>query len=405
VLELIEGTAFSIELLDANSKENGRLNFFSPLIKPIFSFLDYRIHRELKIVPIVVIDFSLSNLTFQEDNEWVHTLKKGEFNQYIVILENIVKAFVNLSNEVIVYGLGWQVNKKDRCATDVYPFNEDTPDKPIKMQELVDMYKHVVGKIGISSPANFCPIMEKYRNLAKIEGQQFEWRRYYNLIYVTPGVVDDYDPTIEWLKDIQNLPMSVTILKITNEQLKGADDFMLMEMEIEKGIDLRRKQSTQMIKASYIEVMSKSKPSKLERNFMGIFHFEDFKTKPVKLREEIAKLIPIQSQMYMENNNVFAYDLNENDYATQKSIEFKLKESLKFKSKSLQMAISKRDTLVGLKEYINTLESKKILEIEAADEEKAKDELLWNSGGQKADLEDPDFLFEDIEKTYSVQMK
>ena len=93
ILELKEGKAFSIEVLDGNSKVWGRLNFFTPWIRPIFTFLDYKINLNLNIIPVIVVDFSISNLTFKEDSECIHTLKADQENQYITVLQNIIRAY------------------------------------------------------------------------------------------------------------------------------------------------------------------------------------------------------------------------------------------------------------------------------------------------------------------------
>lgn len=92
IMELRENKAFNIDILDNKGKNIGQLTFHSPSIKPIFTFLDYKVNLNVNIIPVIVIDYSLSNLTFQEDNECIHTLKEGCENLYILALENIVKS-------------------------------------------------------------------------------------------------------------------------------------------------------------------------------------------------------------------------------------------------------------------------------------------------------------------------
>ena len=106
ILELRDNNAFNIDVLDINAVEIGKINFYDPSIRPIFTYLDYKINLSVNVIPVIVIDFSLSNLTFQEDREWIHTLKDGEENKYLTVLENIVESFKNLSVNVMAFGMG-----------------------------------------------------------------------------------------------------------------------------------------------------------------------------------------------------------------------------------------------------------------------------------------------------------
>jgi len=51
----------------------------------------------LNLVPIVAVDFSLANLTFDENCYCIHTLKPGAPNDYIEALKHVVKAFKHFS--------------------------------------------------------------------------------------------------------------------------------------------------------------------------------------------------------------------------------------------------------------------------------------------------------------------
>lgn len=176
--------------------------------------MDYKINLNVNVIPVIVIDFSLSNLTFQEDKEWIHTLKEGEDNEYLTVLENIVESFKNLSVNIMAFGMGALTKPNQKSASDIFALSGDVFDPIIETHELVAKYREVLGKIRISSPVNFAPIMNLISEYAKYEAENYECRNYFNLIYITPGVLDDYKETLEWLNKIQNIPMSVTVVKI-----------------------------------------------------------------------------------------------------------------------------------------------------------------------------------------------
>jgi hypothetical protein len=74
-LEFSDSKQLSV-LNTKKSKSAGTLYIQDSSIKPIFSYMDYKIHRNVNIGPIIVIDYSLSNLTF-DDSKCIHTLKPG----------------------------------------------------------------------------------------------------------------------------------------------------------------------------------------------------------------------------------------------------------------------------------------------------------------------------------------
>ena len=65
LLELEGGERVQVNLFEAKKKKAvAQLQFGEVDFTPVFSFLDYVVHRELNVVPMVAVDFSLANLTF-----------------------------------------------------------------------------------------------------------------------------------------------------------------------------------------------------------------------------------------------------------------------------------------------------------------------------------------------------
>ena len=144
-------------------------------------------------------------------------------------------------------------------ASDIFAFSGDVFNPVIETNELISKYREVLGKIRISSPVKFSPIMRLISEYAKYECDNYEWRNYYNLIYITPGVLDDYKETLECLNVIQNIPMSVTVVKIKNEQLRDSNDIITMITELDNVFQ------------------------KWERYYLDNIEFEDFALKKINL--------------------------------------------------------------------------------------------------------------------------
>lgn len=66
VISLLEGEVIDLALKNKSNKTVGNIIIGDATIQPVFTFLDYKIHRCVNIVPIIAIDYSLSNLTFDD---------------------------------------------------------------------------------------------------------------------------------------------------------------------------------------------------------------------------------------------------------------------------------------------------------------------------------------------------
>ena len=64
-------------LQDDKKRVKAKLYIQSFTIKSHYSFIDLYMKKSINIVPIIGIDFSLANLTFDENQYCNHTLKPG----------------------------------------------------------------------------------------------------------------------------------------------------------------------------------------------------------------------------------------------------------------------------------------------------------------------------------------
>ncbi len=73
----------------------------------------------LEIVPVVAIDFSLSNLTF-DDRKCIHTVNEDNLNEYRDLLIAISKAFRQISPSSLFYGFGANSVAKKTEVSDLF---------------------------------------------------------------------------------------------------------------------------------------------------------------------------------------------------------------------------------------------------------------------------------------------
>jgi hypothetical protein len=60
----------------------------------------------LNIVPIIAVDFSLANLTFDVGQYCIHTLKEGAPNDYMDCLKSVSKSFYHFNRFILPVGFG-----------------------------------------------------------------------------------------------------------------------------------------------------------------------------------------------------------------------------------------------------------------------------------------------------------
>lgn len=77
---LKKGAAGRTGLFMLGEKNDNRGTFFvsNCSARRFYTFFDLRMRNQLNIVPIIGIDFSLANLTFDGLRPLIHTLKPGE---------------------------------------------------------------------------------------------------------------------------------------------------------------------------------------------------------------------------------------------------------------------------------------------------------------------------------------
>lgn len=166
------------------------------------------------MIPVIAIDYSLGNLTFDQKRQLIHTLKKGEDNDYISILNHILKVYKNLTPYVIGFGMGGKTLPKQQNASDIFSLSGNMFNPIVEKDDLLEKYAEVFQKIKVSLPINHCPVMELVAQFAQYEKENYEARNFYSLIYLTPGVIDDFDKTLEAARMVADLPMAVTVVKI-----------------------------------------------------------------------------------------------------------------------------------------------------------------------------------------------
>ena len=69
------------------------------------SFLDLVAHQMLELVPIVGIDYSMSNLTVDE-RKCLHSINEDNPAEYRDLMSTVSKAYKQMASSTLFYGIG-----------------------------------------------------------------------------------------------------------------------------------------------------------------------------------------------------------------------------------------------------------------------------------------------------------
>ena len=87
--------------------------------------MDLHVKNGLNIVPVVAVDFSLANLTFDENCYCLHTLKPGARNDYVEVLKHVENVYSKFSRFSMGYGFGARTIPGDGPSSDLISMTGD----------------------------------------------------------------------------------------------------------------------------------------------------------------------------------------------------------------------------------------------------------------------------------------
>lgn len=373
LISITDGQVIQKDMLSKSKKVVGNLLLSESTIQPAFSFLDFKIHRGINIVPIIAIDYSLSNLTF-DDQKCIHSLKKGANNDYISVIEHITNAYQNISTHMLGFGMGARTIPKKGETSNWFSLTGNIFNPVIKKDKLFEHYGATLKRVELSLPVNYHNILELASAYAKYETEKYEARNYYVLIYVSVGVIDDFQQTLEVLKDISDLPLTVIMVRVRNMQMEDTNDPAILIKECANSF------------------------AACEREYLDIIDYEVYK-KQQKLdvfENELVSRIPFHVQKYMEIHNVFAYDIDTTDYASRVSIALKKQQVLADEGFAYQDDVCRRQSMVNIKEFIQDIRQREYKErtiTEDTEEDKEENTQDTKDKSSVAETEDSKYTY------------
>jgi hypothetical protein len=181
IVDLDHASLLQLKIIGKDEQLVGKLSFGHSRLRPMLSFLDYKIDLNLDFIPVIAIDYSLSNKI--DGDKWI--------SDYIPVINHIMNAYKDISRHWMGYGFGAKTCPSQALASDIFSLSGNMFDPTIPYNHLIECYEETKGKVEMAFPVNFMPVLEHVKRYAKHEFDHHRGRNYYWLFYITPGVLDD----------------------------------------------------------------------------------------------------------------------------------------------------------------------------------------------------------------------
>ncbi|KAK4304697.1 hypothetical protein Pmani_023369 [Petrolisthes manimaculis] len=201
-------------------KDSGKLVLKSSSCHIEPSFLDY-IRGGTQIHFTVAVDFTASNGDPTTPAS-LHYLQPGVDNQYALAIKSVGEIIQDYDSDKMFPALGFGARIPPHGAVSHEFFLNLSPDNPYcqGVAGILDAYYKSIQSVRLYGPTNFAPVIKHVSNFAR---GHTDGNSYFVLLILTDGIITDLENTKQALVEASNLPMSVIIVGVGNE------DFTAME--------------------------------------------------------------------------------------------------------------------------------------------------------------------------------
>ena len=120
----------------------------------------------MRVVPLIGIDFSLGNLTFENDNTLMHSTNPNKPNNYRNLLRMISHAYRNVLN-LPIFGYGGKTSPFSNKTSHFFPLSRSirNPFTPNDEHTIDQVYQDCLSTLELSLPVNVTPLVNFMRKL------------------------------------------------------------------------------------------------------------------------------------------------------------------------------------------------------------------------------------------------
>lgn len=122
--------------------------------------MDLIANHMLEITPIIAVDFSLSNLTFDE-RKCIHTVNEDNPNEYRDLITAVSKAYKQISPSSLFYGFGANSVAKKTEVSDLFVGTGDLLNPIVMTDHLDNAYYSCLKRVELNLPVHISKVVSK----------------------------------------------------------------------------------------------------------------------------------------------------------------------------------------------------------------------------------------------------
>ena len=201
---------------DSHYTDSGMLNCDSFSLTPQPSFVEY-VKGGAEVSFMVAIDFTASNLDANIPSSLHYIDPSGaNLNQYATAITSVgsVLEFYDHDKQFPLYGFGGKVRPHEP-ADHCFPLNGNEGNPEVTgVHGVLMSYYESLKRVALSGPTLFGQIIQQASAIAASTPQTQSHQKYYVLMIITDGVINDMDATIDTIVAASSLPLSVVIVGV-----------------------------------------------------------------------------------------------------------------------------------------------------------------------------------------------
>jgi len=133
--------------------------------------------------------------------------------------------YYDSDKQIPTFGFGAQVPPTTNRASHCFALNGDIFDPEVDgLDGVVQAYQNALKNVNLYGPTNFAEIIRLMNDMAEAEKVTAVHQKYFILLIITDGIINDMQKTIDEIVRGSALPMSIIIVGV------GSDDFENMDI-------------------------------------------------------------------------------------------------------------------------------------------------------------------------------
>jgi len=312
------------------------------------SFVDY-IKGGTEVCLVVGIDYTASNGDITEKTSLHYQNPNGTiYNPYVAATKVVGEVLSPYDSDKLypAFGFGAKLVDLGNQTSHCFPinFNNENPNCA-GIDGILEAYVNSFDDLTLAGPTNFTPIINIVTKMAEEATKEKKGSKYFILLMITDGEVQDMTSTVEAIKKATNLPISIIIVGVGENDfdkmtILDADQKAKKRVEDEKTKKKREKEEKEKEKLEQkesdmdLKSSGKKEPKKeekkeakkevkkedkkeeaarktvssenlFERDIVQFVPFNVFKEKPLwQLAKHTLTEVPKQLIQYMSKNHI-----------------------------------------------------------------------------------------------------